>query len=562
MAQRPKAILIVVLALLATYRVLLIGSGQLYWQDEYRYLHAVHFMDELSKGNLTAGLQWIFGSTFDVAARPGFMLLATIPVLLQGLAHHLLGVQPSDAMFYRIPAAFNVAVSLGIAILFYRIIFLLSGDHALAVLGVVIHGLLVNTNLYVRHLFPYDWALLILLAALNVILTPGMARDTPRLQAILAGLLAGIGMTTYTPYSPLIVILVAGLIVAQGGRWRYVSTFALAILSVVVVWEIIARMGGFSYVGRLSEFVVDAFVVTVVDVKKSFGGPIFLPFYSLKVEGIAGAVLLLLFAYFWVGAVRGMFGWMEVTIIGAATALYLSYGLAAMFSHNYLFFFGRILHMYFPFVVLGAVLAIKLFPGPKLQRGVAVAMVLMAVVSFVPTAAEALAIHYPRDVGRDLIASLAPGKTVCNKVDGTGSIVKASPDCNITASKALVIGSPRGVAREPVASVTPGTKVCNRWKDNGGEIEKLASDCDVVLDNFRNLYPPSIEIVDTAPPPGFVLNAVYDHPLQFAPYLLEDFSPDARAYYAKHQAQMRVYARAIPLNKTLSTTNGSEPGGR
>lgn len=561
--RKLKALLIVFLVVLAVYRLLLSGSGQRYWPDEARYLHAMHFVDELSKGDARAGLKWIFGSTFDVAARPGFMFLATIPVFLQGLAHLLLGVQPSDTWFYRIPAVFNVVVSLGAAILFYRIVLLLSGARTLALLAVVVHGLLVNTNLYLRHLFPYDWALFILLGALNVILSPEMARARPRYQAIVAGLLTGIGATTYTPYWPIIIIFVVTLIVVQDGRWRYVSSFVAAILSIIVMWEMVSRLGGFSFVGRFMEAMVDAFVVTVVDVQGSLGGPIFLLFYSLRVEGIAGAVFLVLFACFWVGAVKGSYGRIEVALIGTAMAVYLVYGTIGTYTHNYIFFFGRILHMYFPFVVLGAILALKIIPQYKLRMSVAVAMILASVVSFVPTASKALMIRYPRDVERDLVASLAPGSRMCNRVgDEVENSEKPALDCDIRDAKALVIHHSRDAGGASRALMTIETKICNRLRTSTGRIEEPASDCDLVLDNFRHLYPPSLEIIDAVPPPGFVQRAVYDHPLQFAPYWLEDFSPDARAYFATHRSQMRVYARAIPLNKNLSTTNSLDPGGR
>lgn len=550
-----KTSLSIVLILLAVYRLLLSRSGQLYWPDEYRYLHAVHFMDELHKGNPSAGLKWIFGSAFDVAARPGFMLLATIPVFLQGLAHLLLGVQPSDAAFYRIPAMFNVVISLGVAILFYRILFVLSGDRTLALLGMVIHGLLVNTNLYVRHLFPYDWSLLIVLAALNVILSLGMARDRPRYQAAVAGLLTGIGTTTYTPFYPIIIILIAALIVAQNGRWRHMPTFAVAILSIMTLWEGIARIGGFSFIGASFEYATYAFASQ--DVQGAFEeGYRFLPLYLLEIEGITGAMLLALFACFWVGVVKGQYGRMEVAIIGTATAVYLFYGTMGVVFHRSIVL-GRLLHMYFPFVVLASVLAVKIVPGSKLRMGLAGILMVASAASFVPTAANALATRYPRDVERELVASLAPGTKICSWVrDGTGEIEEPAIQCTIADAKALVIRYPRDVERGPAALLTPRTKICGRVKDNRDGIEEPASDCDLVLDNFRHLYPPSLEIVDAAPPPGFVLNAAYDHPLQFAPYWFEGFRPDERARLAARQPKMRVYARAV-LRNEIPTTGGA-----
>lgn len=558
--HRDKVLMVLLLVFLGGYRVLLIQTGQLYWPDEYRYLHALHLLDELRQGDPTRGLFWIFGSEATeagVGSRPMYIFLSTIPAFIQALAHLFMRLDPIDPAFYRIPAVLNVAVSLGVAVLFYRIVLLVSGDRALALLGVFVHGLLANTNLYVRHLLAYDLSLLLLLASL-VMLLDHRIQPNSRSRVIVAGLLAGIGITTYPGYYHFPLILVVALMVMPHGSWRLASVFLASILSVFVGLEGVARLGGFSFIGSAYRF--SKIVPSGLD--ELFGeGYRSLPFYLLKVEGFAGVLLLALFAWFLVLAVRGGCGRTEIAVIGAAAAAYLIHATSVVVFH-FGALHGRLLHMYFPFVVLASVLAVKIVPGSKLRMGLAGILMAASVISFVPTAAHALAIHYPRDVARSLIDSLEPGTKTCNKVDDTGGIVKASIDCNFTAATALVVRYSRDIVREPADSVAPETKVCNRWKDDEGRIEELASDCDVVLDNFRNLYPPSLEMTDAAPPPGFVLSAAYDHPLQFAPYWFEGFRPDERVRLATHPPRMRVYTRIIPLGKNLPTTNETTRDGR
>jgi hypothetical protein len=548
------------LVLLGTYRLCLSWSGQLYWPDEYRFLHALHLLDELRQGDPARGLFWIFGSEATeagVGSRPMYVFLSTIPAFIQGLAHLFVGLEPSDPAFYRIPAALNVAVSLGLAVLFYQVVLLVSGDRALALLGVFVHGLLANTNLYVRHLLAYDLSLLLLFASL-VLLLGLKFKPKPRPQVIAAGLLAGIGITTYPGYYYFPLILVAALIVSPHGSWRLASVFLASILSVFVGLEGIARLGGFSFVGSAYRFSK----IVPGGLEKLFGeGYRSLPFYLLEIEGVAGALLLVLFACFLVLAVRGRYGRTEIAVIGVAAAAYLAHATSVVVFH-FGALHGRLLHMYFPFVVLASVLAVKIVPGFKLRMWLAWILMAASVVSFVPTAANALTTHYPRDVARTLVASLEPGAKMCSKVDDTGEILKTSIDCNPTASKALVIRYSRDVAQEPAAPVASEIKVCNRWKDERGRVEELAGDCDMVLDNFRNLYPPSLEVVDATPPPGFALSAAYDHPLRFAPYWFEGFRPEERARLARRPPMMRIYTRIIPLSKNLPTTNGMTRDGR
>ncbi len=94
-----KILLGVLLFFFAVYRLLLIQSGQLYWPDEYRYLHALHFLDELRQGDLQSGLTWVFGgfaTDSGVASQPSYIFLSTVPAVFQGVGNLFLGIQPDD----------------------------------------------------------------------------------------------------------------------------------------------------------------------------------------------------------------------------------------------------------------------------------------------------------------------------------------------------------------------------------------------------------------------------------------------------------------------------------
>lgn len=480
---------------LAGYRLLLIQSGQLYWPDEYRYLHAPHLLDELRKGDLVSALYWVFGSgatRIGVAAAPTYVFLSSIPAAFQGIANVFLGLQPDDPWFYRIPGVANVIVSLVIALLFYQIAWRLTSERGLALLGAFVYGLLANTNVYVRHLFSYDLALLLFLTALVVLMEGAAAsRLTLRYPFAIAGFLAGAGMTTYPGYNPFVVILLGVILASHWGEWKRTATFLAGIASVFCVWEVVARAGGFSFIESLRQF---SRLYNPGSVQGSTAESyVFLARYLWNVEGAAGVLLLALFACFLGMAIIGKFGRDETALIGTAAVVFLAFATFSVVS-NRVALYGRLLHMYLPFLVLGSVLAIRHWAIPPARKAAAALLVAASVVSFVPTAASASAIRFPKDVERELRVSFPGNPTICD----------------------IQIHETDGDA--------------------------LLKPCDVIVENVRLLYPlPST--FESAPPPGFQLVSTYKHPLQFAPYWFEGFDPDERARLRADPPVMRVYAR-------------------
>lgn len=479
------------LLVLGTYRLCLSWSGQLYWPDEYRYLHALHVLDELRRGDVWRAFYWIFGSESGVASRPSYILVSMAPALMQGLANMVLGIQPSDPSFYRIPGVVNVFVSLGLTLALYRVIFLLTGERLLAWLGAAVHGLLANTNLYVRHLFPYDASLLLFLVSVLVLLEQ---RDSPRhawIRAGLAGLLSGAAATTYPGYYLFLVIPVTLLMARRPLAWQPIALFVIAALVVPLLWEATARFAGFSFVEASR-----GFSTTVVQGTYDEGFA-FLALYLVEVEGLAGLMLGVLLLGFGILAIQGRFSRTETATILAAVAAYLIYAVAVQVLHRAIFY-GRLVHMYLPFVVLAAMLTIRELRMPALRHGVAAAMLAASVFSFVPVASSALALRFPKDLEREL----------------------------------------------KVAEV--GVRICNLG-NQGQEAEGLTADCDVVIENGRHLYPLP-EHWNNVAPAGFVLSAEYRHPMQFRPYWFEGFKPGERERLRQGPPVISVY---VPLTPTL-----------
>src|SRR5262245_32979397 len=158
----PRA-LIVLLAAAAIYRLTLVGQGALAFVDETWYFKTVMTLQSLAAGDGHGALRDI-ASTLG---RPGATIVRLPVAALQAIPLAF-GVAPSNPFSLLIPQVVNVLLSLAILYLVFDICLILSDDVPSAVVAATVYAALVNTNLYVRHVLPYDWALGVALCALRL----------------------------------------------------------------------------------------------------------------------------------------------------------------------------------------------------------------------------------------------------------------------------------------------------------------------------------------------------------------------------------------------------------
>ncbi|MBM4133185.1 MAG: hypothetical protein FJ245_05380 [Nitrospira sp.] len=477
------------------YRLWVGQTGQLYWPDEYRYLHALHVLDELRKGDLREALHWIFGVEAGVASRPSYILLSLLPAVGQGVANIVFDLPPTHPSFYTIPVIFNVMVSVALAMTIYALLDLVVEDHWLAAGGAALHGMLANTNLYVRHLFPYDLSLLLFLLSLVVLLGRSEGRHLTSGCCLIAGILTGAAATTYPGYNLFVLIPMGVLAAARPFAWRPMATFIVTAFGVVAFWEAIARVGGYSFIGASKRFSTTFTPETLTGVQGAYDeGFRFLPLYLIEVEGLAGILLALLLVVFLVLAIWGRFERLVIAIVGTALVAYLVYAIAVQVLH-WVVFYGRLVHMYLPFVVLAATLVMRELKNPSLRYGATAILLVAVFASFAPTAVSAMAIRFPKDVERILAGGAGQSWKICKA------------------------GQPAGGREAPL---------------NG---------CDVVLVNAQHLYPLPEQWKSSAPA-GFSLAGQFAHPMQFRPYWFEGYTPQERARLQADPPMINVFSRS------------------
>lgn len=247
----------------------------------------------------------------------------------------------------------NILVSLGVLLVFYQILLALNIRKEAALLAMATIGVLINFNLYTRHLLSYDLGLLFPLLSF-LLLIRSECNNEKVLQK--AGFISSLGFTTYHGLFMIYPII---------GAWLYFSPskpsfefkkrvrfMAVGFFPLFVLYEMFFWIGGHS------------FFLELLKIGGSIGqgsfseGIIYAPLYLSKVEGWLGIIIFILMLF---ATILGFS--QKVTLPGQRLLLisiiaYLLFSFAVYFLHAFVFY-GRIMHLYIPFFVMGAVLFLE-----------------------------------------------------------------------------------------------------------------------------------------------------------------------------------------------------------
>ena len=411
----PRRLFAVLLILTAIYRFSLLGHGALAFVDETFYFTSVKALQSLSAGDVR-------GAIADIAmsrGRNGAAIVEMPVAALQAIPARF-GVPASNLRSLLIPTTCNVLVTLLSLFLVFRIGMILSGDELAALAGAAAYAFLVNSNVYVRHVLPYDWALSAGLLALWLSLT----RPRTNGLAVVTGALTGVVLTIYTGYYPLCGVLGVAILwdtwanaTSRRDAVRFAILFALSSAAVVLAMELLFRAGGLSYIDSLRGVRRDIVFTSYDD------GWVFLVNYLLDVERLSGLVLILgSFVYAWrllLRIRRGVLRPIDRLMLPAVAAWAVQ---ATSSIHlNAIPLFGRLIHPWMPF--LAWMLADALTYAPASQRRNAFGGVAAAVaISWAAAAWQYVPLRYPADVlygmGIDT-TKLSADQKLCELYPGT-----------------------------------------------------------------------------------------------------------------------------------------------
>ena len=413
---RPRAtcLFVLLLAVVGVYRLTLLDRGALAFVDETGYFKSVMVLQALGAGDVPGALAHI-ATNF---ARPGATLLQLPVATLQAIPFAF-GVAASNPRSLLIPAIFNVLISLATLYFFLSTCFVLCGEAAAVLTAGVVYALLVNSNLYIRHMLPYDWALCVGACALWLAVT---RRRTAGLAAA-TGLLTGASVTIYPGYyllAPVLGLAIAGQTWSDGPRRavQFAAVFAAAVAMVIGATELLCRAGGVSYIGSARA------LSRTIGMGSFDEGWTFLPAYLVQVERLPGVTLLAGTATALLrvgsglrrGELRPM-GWLLLPALGG-----WAWQAASSAQWHSMVLYGRLIHPWMLFMAWALGDALAAIDRVALRATVCAVVVTGSVVSWAPSAGAYYRLAYPSDVLYWLridTTRLPPDRMRCELVPGT-----------------------------------------------------------------------------------------------------------------------------------------------
>jgi hypothetical protein len=382
------------------YKFRLINAGYMTEPDERRYMMAWSALKHLMQGDI----EGFSLAVFSAQARPGEILVKTIPATLQFITAKIFHLDFFETQNFYIVFVFNFVIY-GLTLwLLYKIFVLFFKNKELALFGVLSYSLLINSYAYLRHIYPYDTALLLFLLVLYKITKRYQNRQVfDNKQAFTLGVLSFFAFLVYPAYNLaffsvfLIFALVNWSILRQNfvQYSKLIVSYVLGSIILLLVFETFSRLGNTSYIHN-------ALTLSGTVIQGDFyDTPTFIFRYLIEVEGIIGIILILSMLIFTLKIAKlfkskSSTDKLLIIVLFSFFITYVFYVSMGYFAHKATMY-GRILHQFFPIIWLMFLFVIKDFRKNFKQYFMALSALIFSVF-FIFQMQDYLSIAYPRDV--------------------------------------------------------------------------------------------------------------------------------------------------------------------
>ena len=491
--------LFIFLTFLSIIRFTFLGKGALGISDEWRYDESLRLLSFLAKQDFAN----FFNTISNTQGRPADVLIRLPDALLQTLFFKITGLEIYHPSSLIIPTTINIVVNFFIAILFYKIAYLcLRKDATFALYASIVFCMLVNNNVYIRHIVPYDYGLLFFFSALYFIL-----KNTHRSYFFISGFFSALSFAIYPGYyvGVGVVFLLALFIIIKHHKNRILNQiffFGSGFASLILFFEGLHQISKKSYILNLvylsSSIIQGSF-------EEGFS---FIFKYLLENDYLTGFLLILAsFLALFKGLYRIFKEKKELSIsptdviLVAVLAMFLFHASMTFFFQK-MVFYGRLAHFYFPFMVLSAFIG---FQNMKAKKIIPIFFVISACFSFIYFTYRFQNINYPRDVAAQHRLLVTFGDPLLRPQPAIPQIID---ETQLASFKIIDI-----------------PKNTNHFK----------------LINFSYFYPLEKEykVYEPVVDEELVFQAI--HFQSFTPYLFEGFNPKERAEAKKRQMKIKIY---------------------
>lgn len=526
-AADPKVWLVVLLALLAVYRFTLVSRGHFAWGDERCYLPAGRVVDAVLTGDYRGAIGHLFTAGSGVApARPGFVLVTVVADLFQRAVGAVRGVGSESPGYYDAVSALHVVVTLGLTCLVYGLGCTWTKRRWYGLLAAAVYSLLCNANIWIRHLVPYNVSMLFGLWALWSLSAMAVRGACPTPRILLAGASTAMAYACYPGHYAFVLINGMVALLCLRPRIRGAGAFGLSALAVVGAFELASRVIGGSYVADLRSLSVS---ISMGDPKEGY---VFAWHYLRDVEGAVGIVLMGLFLAFallvlWRRDAR-IPRPARVAIVTALACYLCHASMGVVFSK--MVFYGRVLMVYLPILVVCAVLALTHVSWAGLRRTGVGILAGASVYSFAVFARDYARVTYPAEFLQSTMNGLGrtvsyPPNVLWDRVGAGEAAALESVD-----SELVVVSDPRRDGSELYVRLAKHDAVhATRPEFIGVNIKYMW----YIRERYDRFVPPA----------GYELVAEALHPQVFRAAWYEGRKPWERRRLRDRGYTMRVYRR-------------------
>jgi hypothetical protein len=514
-------------------RLSVLGKGAFGSYDEGRYLKSFDALRAAVHGDWQ-GCAYALSMT---DARPLDALWRCVPAAAQLALAHWAGWSIYTYPSLLLPTVLNWAATVLAAWYFWAICKLLLRSSAASaqwsLVAAILYAGLVNTSIDVRHIVPYDEAMLLFLGLLYWVLRQPATPATWFWAKLGVG--AGAIWLVYPGYYAAPVLLVVPLVNWEHplawvrNHFHHVLLLGGGFVIPLLAAEALSRYGGGPAFWAIS-YDLSLHILQGDPAE----GYTFLFSYLWQVETGLGVVLLLLLGVAFVQKAQSLYERGLVALVPrtplqklvlAAVLLFLVHATAAAGWHR-IVWYGRLLRLYMPFIVLSGVAAVSTMRWRLLAAQLALGSCLVAESCYLLFVIEYARIVYPPDIISTYnLSCLAQGKILYFNQ------VKAAD------KRLYLVHSPR-VAFVANCPPAPGDSL-------------------TILVNFALLYPLAQSDWRRLPAFGPATRVLLDAPLDrsFPAYTFEGLRPSERAAAKRRQFRLRILRVAslptTPINGLL-----------
>ena len=347
--KKQLAFILVFLILLGG-RLLLSGTGYLDDPDEYVYHFLLCYYEGISNFDPFFWCKANFHNNF-------FPLEVLIRLLQSKLALYYaayLELPPDHVRVMIVPGLFNILVSLGNIFLVYKILIKLGFDKNLALLGILVYGTFLSTNIYTRHILPYENSYFFVLLCIYFLIQEHFTFK----QLFLSGFFFACAYAAYFGFFLTYFVGIGYIVFSQPLKnWtntlKQITYFTIPVVIYVLTFDLISRI----YFDQSYILYTLNFTSTIYQGSYS-EGLVYAFLYMFKVEKIWGLVFLLsaLAGIYIIIRNEGQSALKKLILI--YLLIYLLFGLNAVILEG-MVVYGRVFRMYYLPLLLGFLYLLK-----------------------------------------------------------------------------------------------------------------------------------------------------------------------------------------------------------